>query len=61
MEVDRQEEEPDPRGFKQPQVVMTIIQRQKNWDKLSDPGGQLVSLSIGSEIIVWAPCELRIY
>ena len=48
-------------GFKQPQVVMNIIQGQNNWDNLSDLGGELVSLSIGSEIIVQASYELRIY
>ena len=34
---------------------------QNNWDNLSNLGGQLLSLSIGSEIIVLASCELRIY
>ena len=38
-----------------------IMQRQNNWGNLSILGGQLVSLSIGSEIIVWASCVLRIY
>ena len=38
-----------------------ILQGQNNWDNVSNPGGQLISLSIGSEIIVWASCELRIY
>jgi hypothetical protein len=40
---------------------MNIIQGCNNWDNLSDLGGQLVSLSIGSKIIVLASCELRIY
>ena len=35
--------------------------REKNWDNLSNVGGQLLSLSIGSESIVLASCELRIY
>jgi hypothetical protein len=35
--------------------------RIEYWDNLSNLGGQPVSLSIGSEIIVWASCELRIY
>lgn len=38
-----------------------IIQRQNDCYNLSSLGGQLVSLSIGSEIVVWAPCVLRIY
>ena len=58
MEV---EDEPEPHGLKEPQVAMDIIKGQNNWDNLSNLGGQLVSLSIGSEIIVWASCELRIY
>jgi hypothetical protein len=31
---------------------MNIIRGYCNWDKLSNLGGQLVSLSIGSEIFV---------
>ena len=38
-----------------------IIQGQNNWDNLSQLGGMLVSLSVGSEIIVWASREVRIY
>jgi hypothetical protein len=49
-----------PRGFKYPQVVMNIIKGWYNWANLSNLGGQLVSLSIGTEIIVWAFCESRI-
>ena len=59
--MDGEEDEPYPCGFMQPQVAMNIIKGQNNWDNLSNLGGQLVSLSIGSEIIVWASCELRIY
>jgi hypothetical protein len=40
---------------------MNIIKGWNNWGNLSNLGGQLVSLSIGSEIFVWASCELRIY
>ena len=47
-------------GYDQPQVVM-ISQRLEYWEDLSNLGGQLLSLSIGSEIIVLASCELRIY
>ena len=38
-----------------------IIQGQNKWGNLSNLGGHLVSLSIGSEIDMWASCELRIY
>jgi hypothetical protein len=35
--------------------------KKKRRDNLSDLGGYLLSFSIGSEIIIWASCELRIY
>jgi hypothetical protein len=47
-------------GYDQPQVVM-ISYRLEYWNDLSNQGGQLLSLSIGSEIIVLASCVLRIY
>lgn len=37
------------------------IKDTASWDNLSNPGGQLLPLSTGSEIIVLASCELRIY
>jgi hypothetical protein len=40
---------------------MNIIKGQNNWGNLSNLGGQLVLLSIGSEIIVWASCKLKTY
>ena len=59
-EEDGEEDEPYPHGFIQPRVAMIIIKGQNNWDSLSNLGGQFVSLSVGSEIIVWFFCELRI-
>jgi hypothetical protein len=43
-------------GFNQPQVAMNIVKGENNWDNLSNPGGWLVSLSIGFEMIMWASC-----
>jgi hypothetical protein len=46
-------------GYDQPQVVM-ISQRLEYWEDLSNLGGQLLSLSIGSEIIVLASFVLNL-
>jgi hypothetical protein len=40
---------------------MSIRKGKNDWNNLSTLGRQLVSLSVDSEIIVWASCELRIY
>ena len=37
------------------------VQGQNNWGNLSNLGGQLVTLSVGSELIEWASCVLRMY
>ena len=49
------------RGFKYPQVAVNIIKGQNNWGNFSNLGEQLGPLSVGSEIIVWAYYESRIY
>jgi hypothetical protein len=42
-------------------VALNIIKGENNWDNLPNLGGQLVLLSIDSEIIVCVSRELRIY
>ena len=59
--MDGEKDEPYPHDFIQAQVAMSIRKGKNDWNNLSTLGRQLVSLSVDSEIIVWASCELRIY
>jgi hypothetical protein len=59
--MEEEEDDPDSVWLKLATGSYEYHKRKNNWDNLSNLSGQLVSLSIGSVIVVWASCELRIY